>query len=195
MATVKVVNIVASASFGGNLDLDAIARALEGAQYDPERFPGLIYRLKDPKIAVLLFESGKSVCTGAHSLASVDAGMREVAKRVDAAGIAINSRPSIEVQNIVATGDLGQPINLAMVTLALGTENTEYEPEQFPGLIYRMESPKVVLLVFASGKVVCTGATKVEDAEAAVHKLAESLSAAGLLGPIGHDAWLKVGQG
>ncbi len=175
------MNIVASASFGGELDLDAIAGALEGARYDPKRFPGLIYRFKDPKATVLLFATGKSVCTGASSLAAVDAAMRELTRRLEGAGVAVRSRPVIEVQNIVATGDLGTRTDPKAVALALGSENTEYEPEQFPGLVYRMDLPKVFLLIFATGKVVCTGAKKIEDAEAAVDKLTRILSAPGLL--------------
>ncbi len=176
----KVVNIVASASFAKTLDLEAVARALEGARYDRERFPGLVYRLKDPKITILIFRSGKAVCTGATSLAAIDAAARSVAERLAAAGIPVHARPVIEVQNIVATSDFGGPLDPAVVTLALGTEETEYEPEQFPGLIYRMGSPKVVLLVFATGKVVCTGAKSVPDAQAAVDRLRRRLSAAGL---------------
>lgn len=175
------MNIVASASFGGELDLGAITGALDGAQYDSRRFPGLIYRLKDPKCTVLLFASGKSVCTGANSLGAVDAAMRELTRQLEAAGIAVSSRPIIEVQNIVATGDLGRRTDPKTLALALGSENAEYEPEQFPGLVYRMDSPKVVLLIFATNKVVCTGAKKIEDAEAAVNKLTRILSAPGLL--------------
>lgn len=175
------MNIVASASFGGALDLEAIAGALEGARYDSNRFPGVIYRLKDPKSTVLLFKSGKAVCTGAHSLAAVDAAMRELTRRLEAAGVAVRSPPVIEVQNIVATGDLGKRTDPKTVALVLGSENAEYEPEVFPGLVHRMDAPKVVLLIFATGKVICVGAKTIEDAQAAVDKLTRILSARGVL--------------
>ncbi len=85
------------------------------------------------------------------------------------------------MQNIVASSDLGQEINLNAIAISLGLERVEYEPEQFPGLVYRLDSPKVVVLLFGSGKLVCTGAKHVEDVSVAVDKITEELKAAGLL--------------
>jgi len=85
------------------------------------------------------------------------------------------------VQNIVASSDLGAKINLNAIAISLGLEKVEYEPEQFPGLVYRLDVPKVVVLLFGSGKLVCTGAKKPEDVGAAVDKITEELKAAGLL--------------
>jgi transcription initiation factor TFIID TATA-box-binding protein len=181
MAVIKIENVVASTSLGGELDLQAIALALDGAEYEPEQFPGLIYRLKEPKTATLLFRSGKVVCTGAKSLEQVKTAISKVAKQIEAAGIVIKIVPKIEVQNIVASSDLGAQINLNAIAISLGLEKVEYEPEQFPGLVYRIDVPKVVVLLFGSGKLVCTGARKPEDVEAAVDKITEELKAAGLL--------------
>jgi len=181
MAVIKIENVVASASLGTELDLQAIVLALDGAEYDPEQFPGLIYRLKEPKTATLLFRSGKAVCTGGKSLAQVEAAIRKVVEKIEAAGIVIKTTPTIEVQNIVASSDLGAKINLNSIAISVGLEKVEYEPEQFPGLVYRLDSPKVVVLLFGSGKLVCTGARKPEDVEAAVDKITEELKAAGLL--------------
>jgi len=181
MAVIKIENVVASTSLGAELDLQAIALALDGAEYEPEQFPGLIYRLKEPKTATLLFRSGKAVCTGGKSLEQVKLAIGKVAKQVEAAGVAVKKDPKIEVQNIVATSDFGAKINLNAIAMTLGLENVEYEPEQFPGLVYRLASPKVVVLLFGSGKLVCTGARKPEDVEIAVDKITEELKAAGLL--------------
>ena len=170
---------MASASLGTKLDLPAIAMSLEGADYNPEQFPGLIYRMKDPKAATLLFSSGKVVCTGAKSREQVKAAISKVIKQIEKAGIRIDGDPKIEVQNIVATFDLGQQVNLNAVAISLGLEKVEYEPEQFPGLVFRMDMPKVVLLLFGSGKVVCTGARKPQDVEEAVEKITIELRAAG----------------
>ena len=170
---------MASASLGTKLDLPAIAMSLEGADYNPEQFPGLIYRMKDPKAATLLFSSGKVVCTGAKSREQVKAAISKVIKHIEKAGIRIDGEPKIEVQNIVATFDLGQQVNLNAVAISLGLEKVEYEPEQFPGLVFRMDMPKVVLLLFGSGKVVCTGARKPQDVEEAVEKITIELRAAG----------------
>src|SRR5213078_1831817 len=134
------------------------ALALGGAEYEPEQFPGLIYRLKEPKTATLLFRSGKVVCTGAKSLEHVKQAIEIVAKQIEAAGIPIKKNPEIEVQNIVASSDLGTEINLNAIASSLGLEKVEYEPEQFPGLVDRFAVPKVVVRLFGSGKLVCTGA-------------------------------------
>jgi transcription initiation factor TFIID TATA-box-binding protein len=181
MAKIKIENVVASTSLGGELDLQAIALALGGAEYEPEQFPGLIYRLKKPKTATLLFRSGKVVCTGAKSVDMVGEAIDIVAQQIKDAGIKIEGKPVIEVQNIVASSDLGHQINLNAIAISLGLEKVEYEPEQFPGLVYRLDEPKVVVLLFGSGKLVCTGARTPEDVVRAVDKITEELKAAGLL--------------
>ena len=181
MPKIKIENVVASTSLGEELDLQAIALALDGAEYEPEQFPGLIYRLKEPKTPTLLFRSGKVVCTGAKSLEEVKLAISKVSKQIGKAGIIIKIEPKIEVQNIVASSDLGQEINLNAIAISLGLEKVEYEPEQFPGLVYRLDSPKVVVLLFGSGKLVCTGARKPSDVGDAVQKIMEELQGAGLL--------------
>src|SRR5882762_5155797 len=180
-ANFKIENVVASTSLGKELDLQAIALALGGAEYEPEQFPGLIYRIKEPKTAILLFRSGKVVCTGAKSIENVRTAIALVAKQIEAAGIPIKKDPVIEVQNIVATSDLGAQLDLNAVAVTLGPGSVEYEPEQFPGLVYRITEPKVVLLMFGSGKVVCTGARKPADVEKAMEKITAELKASGLL--------------
>jgi len=181
MAKIKIENVVASTSLGEELDLQSIALALDGAEYEPEQFPGLIYRLKDPKTATLLFRSGKVVCTGAKSLEHVKVAINKVAKQIEKAGVKVKTDPKVVVQNIVASSDLGQEINLNAIAISLGLERVEYEPEQFPGLVYRIDEPKVVVLLFGSGKLVCTGAQTPQNVEVAVNKITEELKAAGLL--------------
>src|SRR5713101_7459831 len=102
MAKFRIENVVASTSLGRELDLG-------GSEYEPEQFPGLIYRIKEPKTAILLFRSGKVVCTGAKSLENVKTAIYLVAKQIEADGIPIKKNPEIEVQNIVATSDIGAP--------------------------------------------------------------------------------------
>ena len=155
--------------------------SLEGADYNPEQFPGLIYRMKDPKAATLLFSSGKVVCTGAKSREQVKAAISKVIKHIEKAGIRIDGEPKIEVQNIVATFDLGQQVNLNAVAISLGLEKVEYEPEQFPGLVYRLEEPKVVVLLFGSGKLIITGGKQPDDAKKAVQKILSDLKNLGLI--------------
>jgi transcription initiation factor TFIID TATA-box-binding protein len=181
MVRVRIENVVASTSLGASLDLRAIAYALDGAEYEPAQFPGLIYRLKQPKTAVLLFHSGKAVCTGGKSWKQVDDTMRIVSALIRKAGQKILAHPNIQVQNIVATADLGSAINLNSVAITVGLERVEYEPEQFPGLICRLGDPRVVLLLFGSGRLVCTGARSPSDAQRAVQNITKELQDADLL--------------
>ncbi|MBI0582719.1 MAG: TATA-box-binding protein [Methanomassiliicoccus sp.] len=176
-----IQNVVASANLGTELDLGMLVLSMEGAEYDPETFPGLIYRLKQPKTATLLFRSGKLVCTGAKTIDHVQLAVDKVTDAVRKAGVHVEKTPIVEVQNIVASSDLEQPVNLASIVITLGLERVEYEPEVFPGLVYRMDSPKVVMLLFGSGRLVCTGARKPVDVEVAVGKLTEELRSADLL--------------
>jgi transcription initiation factor TFIID TATA-box-binding protein len=181
MARIKIENVVASTSLGRELDLPSLAKTLEGAEYEPEQFPGLVFRMKSPKAATLLFRSGKVVCTGAKSLDEVRLALENLVREICAAGVAVGKKPEITVQNIVASADLGSVINLNAIAISLSLEKVEYEPEQFPGLVYRLDKPKVVVLLFGSGKMVCTGARKVEDVEQAVERITKELRDAGLL--------------
>ncbi|PKK85917.1 MAG: TATA-box-binding protein [Thermoplasmata archaeon HGW-Thermoplasmata-1] len=182
MAEIKIENVVASTSIADELDLNAIVLAVPNSEYEPEQFPGLVLRMKDPKTAALLFRSGKVVCTGAKSIDFVGVAIDNVRKTLEAAGFGgIYVDPKIVVQNIVATSDLKAELNLNAVAIGLGLDRVEYEPEQFPGLVYRLSDPKVVVLIFGSGKLVCTGARKPEDASRAVDKIAAELGSLGLL--------------
>jgi transcription initiation factor TFIID TATA-box-binding protein len=181
MTRIRIENVVASTSLGVELDLQSIALTLPGAEYEPAQFPGLIYRLMEPKTAILLFHSGKVVCTGGKSWRQVDDSVRTVAELVRKAGQKALRNPKIEVQNIVATSDLGSEINLNTIAISLGLDHVEYEPEQFPGLVCRLDDPRVVVLLFGSGKMVCTGARRPADLERAVQSITKSLRGAGLL--------------
>src|SRR2546421_5162064 len=179
MAKFRIENVVASTSLGHELDLKAIALALGGSEYEPEQFPGLIYRIQEPKTAILLFRSGKVVCTGAKSLENVKTAIDLVSKQIQAAGMPIKKDPEIEVQNIVATSDLGAQIDLNAVAITLGLGSVEYEPEQFPGLVYRIDEPKVVVLLLGSGKLGCAGELQPSDVQQAVDKITAATRAAG----------------
>jgi transcription initiation factor TFIID TATA-box-binding protein len=176
MPEVRVENIVASTSFADKLDLDVIAQSLEDAEYEPEQFPGLVYRLKNPKTATLLFRSGKANCTGAKNVEDVRKTVNIIAEKLRKLGVDVYKDLKIVIQNIVAISDLGTELNLNEVAMGLGLENVEYEPEQFPGLVYRIKEPKVAMLLFGSGKIVCTGARRIEDVSIAVEKLSKELS-------------------
>jgi len=181
MIGIKVENIVASTVFAEKLDLDMIAQSLEEAEYEPEQFPGLVYRLINPKTATLLFRSGKANCTGAKNIKDVRKTIDIIAEKLRKLGMDIHNNLDIVVQNMVAMANLEGELNLTEVATGLGLENIEYEPEQFPGLVYRLSEPKVALLLFSSGKIVCAGARSTEDASKAVNKLSEELNSLGLI--------------
>ena len=181
MAEIIVVNVVASASIGKELMLQDIAFQLEGAEYDQDRFPGLIYKLAEPKTAVLIFRSGKVVCRGAKSIPDVHVAINKVVDELRVLDMPVKDEPDIVIQNIVATTNLESTLNLIQIAMSLGFENVEYEPEAFPGLVYRMDDPKVVLLLFGSGKMVCVGAREVNNIKDAVRNIKEELSTAGLM--------------
>lgn len=165
---IKIENIVASATLGKSIDLMKVSKALKDVDFNREQFPGLVYKLKNPKTAALIFGSGKLVCTGAKSIEDSKKAIKITVDKMRTMDPEIPEDFEIKIQNIVASANLGKPLNLEAV--ALGLENTEYEPEQFPGLVYRLDDPKVVLLLFGSGKVVCTGAKSAEDAKLGVEK-------------------------
>jgi len=181
MPKVIVENIVASTSFSDKLDLDVIAQSLEEAEYEPEQFPGLVYRLDSPKTATLLFRSGKANCTGAKNVEDVRKTVDIIAEKLRKLNVDVYKDLKIVIQNIVAISDLETELNLNEVAMGLGLDKVEYEPEQFPGLVYRINEPKVAMLLFGSGKIVCTGARKTEDVSLAVKKLSEELSSLDLI--------------
>jgi len=182
MAKINIENVVASGSIADELNVETISMLLDEAEYEPVQFPGLIYRLKEPKVAILIFRSGKVVCTGAKSIDSVRHAFEILTRRLGDAGISVVKSPEITVQNMVATWDMGHALDLTAITLTFGLERVEYEPEQFPGLVFRLSAPKVVMLFFKSGKVVCTGAKSIEEIERAVDIVEKELKAADFLG-------------
>jgi transcription initiation factor TFIID TATA-box-binding protein len=165
----RIENVVATASLDQKIDLLAIMKVFVNVEYNPKKFPGLVFRLKRPKTTTLIFSTGKMVCTGAKSEKMARSAVKKVVRELKKSGIIILSTPKIEIQNIVATANLHGKVDLEAAADIM--ENVMYEPEQFPGLIYRMADPKVVILVFASGKLVCTGAKSAEMVDVAVVKL------------------------
>lgn len=167
--SLKIQNIVATTSLGKDVPLTKLAKTLPNTEYNPETFPGLILRVKKPKSAVLVFTSGNLVCTGTKSVAQVKDVIREVIKQLKKIGVRVTIVPKITVQNIVASGSID--VNLNLNFLALELENTEYEPEQFPGLVYKLVEPNATFLLFSNGKLVCTGTKNRAQLEDSMNQL------------------------
>ena len=176
---IVIQNVVASINLFTTIDLVTAYQTLIDdddlfVSYNPETFPGLILKIKKPKISSLVFSSGKLVLTGAKSTNMVHEGVMQMIKILRTVGTSITEDPEIIVQNIVASGHFNhRTINLELAALWL--EHSMYEPEQFPGLIYRLAEPKTVLLLFQSGNLVCTGAKTEEQVRQAVENTYNTL--------------------
>ena len=170
----KIQNIVATTSLEKPIPLTKLARTQPNTEYNPETFPGLVLRIKEPKSAVLVFSSGNLVCTGTKSIAQVKEVIQAVIKQLKKINVNITTKPKITVQNIVASGT----INLKLNFLALEMENTEYEPEQFPGLVYKLIEPNATFLLFSNGKLVCTGTKNKQQLEDSMSQLLKNVKQA-----------------
>ena len=175
---VKVENVVSFVPLGKKIPLNKLMASMENAEYKPKQFPGLVYRTVDPKAAALIFSSGKIVCTGAKSIELSKQAVAKVVSKIRKAGIPMPRKYKIKVENIVASSRILARLNLEEITFSL--ENAEYEPEQFPGLVYRITDPRVAFLLFSSGKIICTGAQKIPDIHIALGKLKEKLESIGI---------------
>ena len=179
MSQVKIQNVVAAATLRQRINLNDIVKVFVNANYAPDRFPGLVFRLKRPKTATLIFSTGKMVCTGARSEKMAKSAVRKVVRELKGAGFIIPGEPEMAIVNMVGTADVSGEVDLEATADIL--DNVMYEPEQFPGLIYRMDEPRVVLLVFRSGKLVITGAKREEQVHKAAEKTREILTEHGLI--------------
>jgi transcription initiation factor TFIID TATA-box-binding protein len=165
----RIENIVATVILDHGLDLNLIEARIIDVEYNPDQFPGLIYRMRNPKVTALIFKSGKMVVTGTKSLKELVYAVKRILKTLQDHGIEIRGKPKIQIQNIVASANLHVNVDLEKAAFVL--PGSMYEPDQFPGLIYRMDKPRVVLLIFSSGKMVITGAKRENEVHEAVHKI------------------------
>ncbi len=169
----EVVNIVVSTNLQHTIPLEKMAATLANTEYNPEQFPGLVIRIKEPKTSALIFSSGNVVCTGARSMDKVYLAIERIIEALEKINIHIKIKPEVKIQNIVASGSIGMKLNLNV--LAMKLENTEYEPEQFPGLVYKLMEAKATFLLFSNGKVVCTGTKSEQEVDKAMDMLLDRL--------------------
>jgi transcription initiation factor TFIID TATA-box-binding protein len=153
---------VSTADLNCKINLQKLAQWCRNAEYNPARFSAVVMRIREPKVTGLIFSTGKIVITGAKSERAGMTAAKIFEKTVQKVMEEDEEKPALsgfKIQNIVASSDVGFSIKLE----SLQEEHKKfsrchYEPELFPGLIYKMESPKVVLLIFTSGKIVLAGA-------------------------------------
>ena len=174
-SSLKIENIVASGVIADEIDLAEISSKIEGCELNTKRFPGAVYRIDEPRMASLIFSSGKVVLTGIRNEESLGEGLNKVLSSLKEAGVNILPVPKVAVTNIVCSYDIGRFINLNRVVAKLSLEAIEYEPEQFPGLVYRIKDPKIVALLFSSGKIILTGGKNLTDVKKGLEVLEASI--------------------
>lgn len=170
----KLQNIVSTVNLKCLLDLREIALKAKNAEYNPRRFAAVIMRIREPKTTALIFRSGKMVCTGAKSEEDCKRATRQFAKIIQKLGFPVKFT-EFKIENIVASCDVKFPIRLEGLASKY-IKFSSYEPEMFPGLIFHMVEPKVVLLIFVSGKIVLTGAKNREEIYRAYKSICPVLS-------------------
>ncbi len=177
---IKVENVVAFSVLGRKITLNKLVEKMENTEYEPEQFPGLVYRIKDPRAAALIFSSGKIVCTGAKSIEMAKEAMKRIVKDISKTGISMPRKFKINIENIVASAKIEVKPKLMLEDIAMSLSEVEYEPEQFPGLVYRMKSPRTAFLLFGSGKIICTGGRNLKDINTALNNFKKRLEGIGL---------------
>ena len=172
---VEVVNIAASGEINAEVDIEQLAKDcdLPVSNFDPE-FNAAFLRFEEEGELVILYRTGKYILRGGDDFDKMHDVNQQFLDFLSSKGINV-SDPVFEIKNVVCVGDLEQSVNLNHLVIHLGLENTEYEPEQFPGLVYRPGYSRCVLLIFASGKVVITGGRSKEDDESAFSTLFDEL--------------------
>ncbi len=175
--TFRVENMVASAALDMDLDLYAIAYKVHDVEYEPEQFPGAIFKLKEPKSSLLLFKNGKIICTGCKNEKEVQLAIEKTQKMMMpyATNAKKKGKPTFKIENIVASANFA--VELDLYGIASKNKDVEYEPEQFPGAIYKIKDPKSSLLLFKNGKIICTGCKSELEVQAALDKTAHNMQA------------------
>lgn len=172
--SITINNIVAKLDIGIELDLQYLSSELSNSSFEPQRYPSLIFR-PDGLSTVLITGTGIILFTGCDSIDSLQKTYDQVCKELNVIGIDdVKDLESIQIVNVVCTFDLNTNIDLNRLCLNLGFESVEYEPEQFPGLVYRIEEDGPVILVFSTGKIVVTGAIttkEIQNAKSRIQKL------------------------
>lgn len=172
----ELVNAVGGGDLNEELDLDELYPEIEGEEvrYDPEYWPGLYVRFCADSPAVLLFRTGKYNIAGADSITELKDTNKKHLARLHDLGIG-GDASEFEVRNLVFLDRYSRELNLDQLTVGLGLETAEYEPEQFPGILYKPSDVTGTFLIFRNGKVILTGANDSEDAKSALRGLFNEL--------------------
>jgi len=172
MLKIEIHNMVVTVQFSDRINLDKLANKLSSsAEYFPDNFPGVVYRMKKPRASFLIFSSGKATCVGTASEKDAKEAIENMLKLLRDMGIDVKIS-KIEIQNIVASTKLDTRFDIDKMAFKL--ENSEYEPETFPGLVYKIKG-SVTFLIFGTGKIVCVGAKSAKDIKESFDRLVKKL--------------------
>jgi len=160
----KIQNVVSTYSLGvRSVNLINLASQLPFVEFNPKKFAAATVRLKSPQTTALIFASGNIVCTGAKNEVESRLSCRKYVSILQKHNIPVYMK-NFKIQNIVASVNIKMTIDTEKISQAYGIY-VSWEPELFPGLIFRTVNPKLVMLIFRSGKIVLTGAKSVKDIE------------------------------
>jgi len=173
--SLKIENIVASGQIADSINLEEVSRQIPNCELNKKRFPGAVFRVEDPKVASLIFSSGKIVLTGIRRKDDLKTGLDIIINSLKKINVKTFEKNDVSITNIVCSYDMKKPVNLNRIVVTLDLENIEYEPEQFPGLVYRIDDPKIVALIFSSGKIILTGGKNLDDVKGGLDVLEQKL--------------------
>lgn len=177
----KLVSAVGGGKLSRELDLEELSKHLEASsvQYDPSSYHGIILRFEEAGPAVMIYRSGSFSISGAKSLESLYDTYEKLVNELDTLLGSLEYEEEFEVRNLVhqATMDDRESINLNALAIGLGLDSVEYEPEQFPGMLYRPNRDNHLFLIFATGKIVSTGFSSPEKAEEEMTEVKDEIEA------------------
>lgn len=164
----QITNIVSSVSLKTKIDLKFLAEKYQEVEYNINNFPGVRIRFTKPiKCTALLYENGEMIITGLKKTEFVPIIIKKVVNKLIANNIPVPEKPTYRIVNMAVSGHLKKRIDLDLASVVL--ERTIYEPEVFPGMVFRMDEPhRCVFLCFSNGKFVVTGLTKKEQIKESV---------------------------
>ena len=180
MAEVIVENIITYTHISESLNIEEIAEKLPEFKFNPDEFSGLTLKLENPKAAVLLLSDGKVICTGTKKIEDAENAIKKTIEKLKCINKSLNEDFKLETQNLIASTDLKKELNLRLISKELSDDKIDYEPEKFPGLIYNMIDIGASLLIFNSGKIICTGLNTIEEATKAINRMDKKLSSLGV---------------
>jgi transcription initiation factor TFIID TATA-box-binding protein len=174
----RMENVVAHVVIGKQIPLNKLVGKAKGAEYAPDQFPGLVYRIDKPKSAALIFSSGKIVCTGTKSIEDAEIAITKVVHKLKSLGISVPNSIDVRIDSILASTRIDAKLKLNEVAYSL--DGAEYNPDQLNGMVYKVKDPEATFILFRSGKIICNGTSSVDDIFAALDKLKHKLEAIGI---------------